>query len=64
MRHGIVNASIALVSDKAWRLALIGKKLGDTPYSTMVPNNPSLTITRRVPCGDERCASVTFRHHF
>jgi iron complex outermembrane receptor protein len=62
--YGIVNASIALVSDKGWRLALIGKNLADTSYSTLVQNNPGPAITRYVPRDDERYFGVTFRYDF
>ena len=62
--YGIVNASLALSSDKGWRLALIGKNLADTSYSTLVQNNPGAAITRYVPRDDRRYFGVNFRYDF
>jgi iron complex outermembrane receptor protein len=62
--YGIVNASIALVSDKGWRVSVIGKNLADTSYSTLVQNNPGPAITRYVPRDDRRYFGVTLRYDF
>jgi iron complex outermembrane receptor protein len=62
--YGIINASVALASTKGWRLALIGKNLANTSYSTLVQNNPGAAITRYVPRDDQRYFGVTFRYDF
>ncbi len=62
--YGIFNASIALASEKGWRMALIGKNLADTSYSTLVQNNPGAAITRYVPRDDKRYFGVSFRQDF
>ena len=62
--YSIVNASIALVSDKGWRVAVIGKNLADTSYSTLVQQNPGAAITRYVPRDDKRYFGVTGRYDF
>ena len=62
--YGIFNASVALASDKGWRLSLVGKNLADTSYSTLVQNNPGPAITRYVPRDDKRYVGATFRYDF
>ena len=62
--YSIVNASVALTSDKGWRVALIGKNLANTSYSTLVQNNPGAAITRYVPRDDKRYFGVNFRYDF
>ena len=62
--YSVVNASVALTSDKGWRVALIGKNLANTSYSTLVQNNPGAAITRYVPRDDKRYFGVNFRYDF
>jgi hypothetical protein len=46
---GLINASIALSSsDNGWRIALIGKNLGDKSYATNLVNSSGY-VTRAVP---------------
>jgi len=62
--YGLVNANLALISDKGWRVAVIGKNLADTSYSTLVQQNPGAAITRYVPRDDRRYFGVTGRYDF
>ncbi|MBA4175768.1 MAG: TonB-dependent receptor [Leptothrix sp. (in: Bacteria)] len=62
--YGIFNASIALSSERGWRVSLIGKNLADTSYSTLVQNNPGPAITRYVPRDDKRYFGITGRYDF
>lgn len=62
--YGIFNASIALASEKGWRVSLVGKNLADTSYSTLVQNNPGAAITRYVPRDDKRYFGITGRYDF
>ena len=62
--YSIVNANIALISDKGWRVSVIGKNLADTSYSTLVQQNPGAAITRYVPRDDKRYFGITGRYDF
>jgi iron complex outermembrane recepter protein len=61
--YTVINASVALVSDAGWRLALIGKNLTDNSYATFVQSSGS-NINRYVPRDDSRYFGVSFRYDF
>jgi len=61
---GLINASIALSSsDNGWRIALIGKNLGDKSYATNLVNSSGY-VTRAVPRDDQRYFGITARKDF
>jgi iron complex outermembrane receptor protein len=62
--YAIYNARVALQSDKGWTLALIGRNLANTSYSTLVQQNPGTAITRYVPRDDRRYFGVNMRYDF
>ncbi len=62
--YGIINARVALQSTAGWSVAVIGRNLADTSYSTLVQNNPGPAITRYVPRDDKRYFGVNFRYDF
>ena len=61
--YAIVNASIALQSTAGWRVALLGKNLGDKSYATFIQNSGN-HINRYVPRDDQRYFGVTGRYDF
>ncbi|MDQ2778097.1 MAG: TonB-dependent receptor [Pseudomonadota bacterium] len=64
--YGIVNASVALSGSAGfggWRVALVGKNLGDKSYATFVQNSGS-NINRYVPRDDRRYFGITGRYDF
>ena len=62
--YGIVNASIALADyNEGWRVALLGKNLGDKSYAQML-NTGGDHIYRSVPRDDERYFGVQVRKDF
>ena len=61
--YTIVNASVALVSTAGWRVALIGKNLGDKSYATFIQNSGN-HINRYVPRDDQRYFGVNLRYDF
>ena len=61
--YTIVNASVALVSTAGWRVALIGKNLGDKSYASFIQNSGN-HINRYVPRDDERYFGVNARYDF
>lgn len=62
--YAIYNARVALISDKGWSAALIGRNLADKSYSTLVQLNPAQAITRYVPRDDSRYFGVNVRYDF
>ena len=61
--YTIVNASIALHSTAGWRVALLGKNLGDKSYATFIQNSGN-HINRYVPRDDKRYFGVNVRYDF
>jgi iron complex outermembrane receptor protein len=62
--YAIFNASLAFYNPNAgWRVALIGKNLGDTSYATFVQNSGN-NINRYVPRDDKRFVGVNVRYDF
>ena len=62
--YGIVNASAALsTADRGWRVALIGKNLGDRSYSPGLARGGSY-VNRAVPRDDHRYFGIDLRHDF
>ena len=62
--YAIFNARIALQSEQGWSVALVGRNLGNTSYSTLVQQNPAQAITRYVPRDDSRYFGVNVRYDF
>ena len=61
--YTIVNASIALQSTAGWRVALLGKNLGDKSYATFIQSSGN-HINRYVPRDDQRYFGVNVRYDF
>ncbi|MEO5735736.1 MAG: TonB-dependent receptor [Rubrivivax sp.] len=61
--YGIVNASVALAANAGWRVALIGKNLGDKSHASFVQNSGT-NINRYVPRDDKRYFGITGRYDF
>lgn len=61
--YGIVNGYIGLSDPRSgWRVALVGKNLGDKSYSQQLL--PGANTQRSVPRDDERYVGVTARYEF
>ncbi len=61
--YTIVNATIGLQSTAGWRVALLGKNLGDQSYATFIQNSGN-HINRYVPRDDKRYFGVNVRYDF
>ena len=61
--YTIYNARVALQSDAGWTLALIGRNLANTSYSTLIQSSGS-NINRYVPRDDSRYFGVNMRYDF
>ena len=61
--YTIVNATIALQSTAGWRVALLGKNLGNKSYATFIQNSGN-HINRYVPRDDQRYFGVNVRYDF
>ncbi|MGE8044989.1 TonB-dependent receptor [Pseudomonas monteilii] len=62
--YGIWNASVALADyDAGWRVALLGKNLGDRSYAQML-NTGGDYLYRSVPRDDQRYVGVQVRKDF
>jgi iron complex outermembrane receptor protein len=61
--YGIFNASVALAnSNRGWRVALLGKNLGDKSYASFLL--PGGNTQRSVPRDDRRYFGVNVRYDF
>ena len=61
--YSIYNATVALQSTAGWRVALLGKNLGNQSYATFVQNSGN-HINRYVPRDDERYFGINLRYDF
>ena len=61
--YTIINATIALNSTAGWRVALLGKNLGDKSYATFIQSSGN-HINRYVPRDDQRYFGVNVRYDF
>jgi iron complex outermembrane recepter protein len=61
--YTIYNASLALVSQAGWRVAVLGKNLGNTSYATFIQNSGN-HINRYVPRDDQRYFGLSVRYDF
>ena len=61
--YSIVNATIGLQSTAGWRVAVLGKNLGNTSYATFIQNSGN-HINRYVPRDDKRYFGVNLRYDF
>ena len=61
--YSIVNATIGLQSTAGWRVALLGKNLGNKSYASFIQNSGN-HINRYVPRDDERYFGVNVRYDF
>ena len=61
--YTIVNATIGLQSTAGWRVALLGKNLGNKSYATFIQNSGN-HINRYVPRDDQRYYGVNLRYDF
>jgi len=62
--YGVWNASVALADyDKGWRVALLGKNLGDASYSPLLASGSGY-IYRAVPRDDRRYVGLQMRKDF
>jgi len=61
--YTIVNATIALQSTAGWRVALLGKNLGDRSYAGFIQNSGN-HINRYVPRDDKRYFGINARYDF
>ncbi len=61
--YTIYNATIALASTAGWRVAVLGKNLGDTSYATFIQSSGN-HINRYVPRDDKRYVGVNVRYDF
>jgi iron complex outermembrane receptor protein len=61
--YTIYNASLALVSTAGWRVALLGKNLGDKSYASFIQSSGN-HINRYVPRDDQRYWGINARYDF
>ena len=61
--YGIFNASVGLASTDGWRVAILGKNLGNRSYATFLQNSGT-NINRYVPRDDQRYFGVSARYDF
>ena len=61
--YTIFNATLGLQSTAGWRVALLGKNLGNTSYATFIQNSGN-HINRYVPRDDKRYFGVNVRYDF
>ncbi len=61
--YSVWNASIALQSTAGWRVALLGKNLGNQSYATFIQSGGN-HINRYVPRDDKRYFGVNARYDF
>jgi iron complex outermembrane receptor protein len=57
----IFNARLALASVAGWRMALLGKNLGDKSYATFIQSSGN-NINPYVARDDKRCFGNNARH--
>ena len=61
--YSIFNATVALASTAGWRVAVLGKNLGDQSYATFIQSSGN-HINRYVPRDDKRYFGVNLRYDF
>ena len=61
--YTIINATLGLASTAGWRVALLGKNLGNKSYATFIQNSGN-HINRYVPRDDKRYFGVNARYDF
>ena len=61
--YGILGASVAIASTQGWRVALIGRNLGNKSYAAFLQNSGT-NINRYVPRDDQRYFGINGRYEF
>jgi iron complex outermembrane receptor protein len=61
--YGILGASVGIASAQGWRVALIGRNLGNKSYAAFLQNSGT-NINRYVPRDDQRYFGINGRYEF
>ena len=61
--YGILGASVAIAGGQGWRVALIGRNLGNKSYAAFLQNSGT-NINRYVPRDDQRYFGINARYEF